>query len=321
MNGNDIMKAMNGINEEYLSDSEITVKKSRKPAKSIFRIAVGIAAAAAFAIPVGAYAYNTFIHKDKVSIYYTQDGTQKLEESGLANGFTTENGKIRITLDTSMCDGHFTSGVYTITALTDDAKEHLATSYLKLVYADTGEGINPIGGATEGWASDAETDADVSKIFTFPIRNAYIDGSRPLRLEFWEDTPNGEKDEYGGTIVTEDDTYYGGLYFELETKPNIPCKELRSTDGDTLTLSLYGVSQLDKDWKYPEDDHEQRTDIKSFNLILKNGDIVNMANTESVFHEWSGELGGGNFYYHFGDVIDIDNASGVEINGVEYMAE
>ena len=58
----------------------------RKPRKHFgikrtAKIAVGIAAAAAFAIPVGAYAYNTFFHKDSVKHYI--ENAEELESRDL----------------------------------------------------------------------------------------------------------------------------------------------------------------------------------------------------------------------------------------------
>ena len=79
-------------------------------------------------------------HREKVSIYYGEDGIRMIEEKHLADGYTVENGKIRLTVDTQMCDGNFTEVVYTLTALTEDAKKHIRSLdiYHKRIYADTG---------------------------------------------------------------------------------------------------------------------------------------------------------------------------------------
>ncbi len=327
MNGNDILRAMNELDERFIvsANSEQSVTLSRKPAKNIFRITVGIAAAAALVIPVGAYAYSQLTHREKVSIYYTEDGVQKLEKNGLASGRTVENGQIRLTVDTELCDGNFTQGVYTLTALTEDAKEHLETAMSKLVYADTGEEISPVGGGFEGWNGEARSDYELTSTFTYPIKNAYIDSNRPLRLEFYEFVETGETDDYGGRVVVDDLTYYDGISFDLLTVPNVPCKTLCSADGTEMILSPYGVSEQDESWAYPQDGHEEEAFIHSFIIISTDGERTDIEDTvkdtENATREYSGTPGTGRFSYRFGTILDIENISGVEIDGVEYTEE
>ena len=321
MNGNDIFRAMNGLNDKFIisANSEQTVKQGRKPAKSIFRIAVGIAAAAAFAIPVGAYAYNTLIHRDKVSIYYTEEGVQKLEENGLVSNRTIENGQIRLTIDTEICDGNYTSGLYTITALTDEAKEHIETVQTRLVYADTGEEIPfTVGVLDEDVTSEAANEYEQTRGFVYPVNSAHIDRSRPMRLEFWEWKETGEFDGYNPTV----EKVYGffeGIYFDLLTEPNVTSKVLRSDEGIGLILNPYGVISLPEDWKYP-DGYDIAMDILSFVVISTDGERVELMNDGRRLG-WSGTPEKGNFDFNWGNILDVENISGVEINGVEYMAE
>lgn len=295
----------------------ITVKKTKRHGK---RFVGFIAAAAVLATcAVGAYAYNAMTHKDKVSIYYTEDGAQKLEEYGLASGVTVENGSIQLTLDTVLCDGNYVSGIYTLTALTDDAKAHLPEGMTELVYADTGEEVYPVGGGAEGWYGDAVSECEVTRKFTYPLRNSYIDGSRPLRLEFFEYTETGERDEYGNNIVIKDYGCFDGIGFDLLTTANVQTKELRSADGAALTLSPYGVSEAEENWAYPEDGELGETPIDSIFIISTDGERTDiMADLEGSTIENSGNPGSGSFWCHFGRILDIDNISGVEINGVEY---
>lgn len=324
MNEHDIMKAMNGVDERFISEYECFTSKKSMSIRRIFRTGVVIAAAALM-IPVGAYAYNSLIHHDKVSIYYTEDGVQKLEENGFVSNRTIENGQIRLTVDTEMCDGNFSQGVLTLTALTEEAKVHLESGSSKLVYADTGEEISPVGGGFEGWNGEAHTEYELTRTFTFPVKNSYIDTSRQIRLEFYEFVETGETDDYGGRVVVEDLTYFDGISFDLLTTTNVPTKTLYSENGSTLTLSPYGVSELDANWAYPEDGHEEVAYINSFVIISTDGERTDIEDTfkesENVSREYSGAPGSGSFTYRFGTILDIDNISGVEIDGVEYMAE
>ena len=319
MNEHDIMKAMNGVDERFISEYECFTPKKSISVRRIVRTGVVIAAAAALMIPVGAYAYNQLTHRDKVSIYYTEDGVQKLEESGLVNGRTVENGQIRLTVDTEMCDGNYTSGMYTITALTDEAKEHIETVQTRLVYADTGEEIPFTAGVLdEDVTSEAASEYEQTRGFVYPVNSAYIDHSRPMRLEFWEWRETGETEGNDPTV----EKVYGffeGIYFDLLTEPNVTSKVLRSDEGIGLILNPYGVISLPEDWKYP-DGYDVTMDILSFVIISTDGERVELMNNERKLG-WTGTPEKGNFYFNWGNILDVENISGIEINGVEYMAE
>lgn len=330
MNEQDYMKITNSIDERFVAEYQTSAKVHDLTGRR--RISIGIAAAVLVAvmIPAGVFAYNQITHRDKVSVFYSEEGVKKLEESLLANGYSTANQKIKLTVDVAMCDGNFSKGVYTVTALTDDAKEHLKTMNHKLVYADTGEWIYPVGGGSEASFGEAISDNEVSIQFSYPVNSSYIDASRPIRVVFFEDAKTGEKDGFGD-IVVEDYTYYKGIYFELLTKPNVKTKTLRSEDGTEITLTPYGVSQLNKNWVYPEDDKIVGTAIKNFVVIATDGERTTILtdndskNTRGVGTTvvngivMTGAYGSGNFSIGFGTVLDVDNVKGVEINGVEYL--
>ena len=320
MNEHEYINMTNGINESFISEyRDITAKRGIR-IKRIIRTGVAIAAALALMIPVGVFAHNLLTHRDKVSVYYTEDGVQKLEETGLTNGYSVENGQIRLTVDTQMCDGNFTQGVYTLTALTQDAKEHLESRLTKLVYADTGERIRQVGGGTEVWFGEANSEYELTIKYSYPLKNAYIDSNRPMRVEFYEYVETGETDGYG-MIVVEDETYYHDIGFDLLTKPNVPTKTLYSEDGGSLTLSPYGVSRQDENWNGDDED----MDINSFKIISTDGERTEidevLKNSVNKNRDYSGSPETGSFTYSFGTMLDIDSISGVEINGVEYMAE
>ena len=320
MNEHEFMKVTNGMDGQYIAEYDSIRRTKRLNIKHLVRTAAVVAAAAVVAIPVGAYAYNTFIHHDNVSIYYTGEGAQKLEEKGLVSNRTIENGQIRLTVDTELCDGNFTSGLYTITALTEEAKEHIETAETRLVYADTGEELSTIGGAYEGWVSDAKSENELTREFQYPVKNAYIDSSRPLRLEFYEWRYTGESDGYG-QIVEQDFGFYEGIYFDLLTEPNVPCKQLRSEAGVELTLDPYGVSTLSEDWQYPEEDgYNEDMNITSFVIISTDGERIELVDGEGC-RMYAGSPESGNFLYNWYFIMEVENISGVEINGVAYMAE
>jgi len=329
MNEQEYMKITNGIDERFVAEYQDSAKvydlsKRRK-------LSIGIAAAALVAVmvPAGVFAFNQITHRDKVSIYYSEEGVQKLEESLLANGYSVENGSIRLTVDVEMCDGNFTQGVYTLTALTDEAKEHLGSMEHKLIYADTGEWIYPVGGGSEGTFGDAVSEDEISIQFSYPVNNSYIDASRPIRIVFFENVETGETDGFGN-IVVEDYTYSEGIYFDLLTEPNVQTKTLCAEDGTEITLNPYGVSQLDKDWAYPESGDITGTTITSIVIVASDGERVEILSDSNISDPAgfgttivngimiTGAYGSGNFSFGFGTVLDVDNISSVEINGVAY---
>lgn len=318
MNEMDYMNLTNGIDAKYVAEYQEVTKGRVISLKKKISICI-VAAAMAIIVPAGVFAYTLITHRDKVSIFYTEDGVQKLEESLLANGYTVENKNIRLTVDVEMCDGNFIQGVYTLTALTEEAKEHIKfmARETRVVYADTGERISV--GYDEFSDGKAESDSEISIKFSYPVHNSYIDSSRPKRVVFFEYAETGETDGYGNRVV-EDYTYYDGIYFDLINKINVPTKKLRAEDGTEITLTPYGVSRMDKNWAYPEDDDLTEIDINSFVVISSDGertDILSLPITGQVFGQTStGWFGSGFFSYNFGTVLKIDNIKGVEINGV-----
>ena len=329
MNEQEYMKITNGIDERFVAEYQDSAKVYDLNRRRKLSIGIAAAALVAVMVPAGVFAFNQITHRDKVSIYYSEEGVQKLEESLLANGYSVENGSIRLTVDVEMCDGNFTQGVYTLTALTNEAKEHLGSMEHKLIYADTGEWIYPVGGGSEGAFGDAISEDEISIQFSYPVNNSYIDASRPIRIVFFECVETGETDGFGN-IVVEDYTYSEGIYFDLLTEPNVQTKTLRAEDGTEITLNPYGVSQLDKDWAYPEDDEIQGEAISSFIVISTDGERTEILSDSNISDTAgfgttivngitiTGAYGSGNFSIGFGNVLNVDNISAVEINGMAY---
>lgn len=326
MNEQEYMNITSKIDEKYVAEYKIATAKRNITIRKRIRTAVIAAAAAAIMIPAGVLAYKQLTHRDNLKVYFSEDGVKLMDEKQVADGYTVENGKIRLTVDVQMCDGNYIYGVYTLTALTDDAKNHLLSRSTRQVYGDTGEWISPGGGGSQGAVGKTIGDDEISVTFTYDAHNAYIDESRPRRMEFFEYVETGEIDEYAGMIVERDYTYYEGISFEMKDEPNVPTKTLRSSDGIEITLSPYGVSRLDETWTGSE---SESMPIQSIILLGKNGGRTNVitflpngrveTDLEDVNISSSGNIEIGDFYIQFGMFFDVDSISGVEINGVSYM--
>lgn len=337
MNEQEYIKITSKIDEKYINEYKIVTAKHNVSIRKKIRTGVLVAAAVALMIPVTIYASTKLTHRDKVGIYYSEEGAQMIEESLQDSGFTVENGKIRLTVDVMMCDGNYVTGVYTLTALTEDAKKHLDTQTNLRYYADTGEWIWG-GGGFQSSDGSSRTENEVSWTFRYPVCNAVVDSSRPTRIEFFEDLEGDEPFKYDGFRITGDYTYYEGIYFDLITEPNIPTKILRSKDGEELTLSAFGISMLDKNRDPFKDEIGVGTTLENLVIISTDGkrnDIMADLGISGVFMsgggrivaaqgktiEITGDIGSGNFSFRFGTVLNVDNICGVEINGVAYMAE
>ncbi|MBR1750388.1 MAG: DUF4179 domain-containing protein [Ruminococcus sp.] len=122
MNGNDILRAMNGLDDRFvISASREHIVKRNKPKRIAARLAVGIAAAVVFTIPAGA-AYSQFVHESAVMEYFTEDSVRYIEDKGLALNISDENEHLRITLDTLLSDGNIGTLIMTVEALDDEGQ-------------------------------------------------------------------------------------------------------------------------------------------------------------------------------------------------------
>ena len=146
MNENDIMKAMNGIDPRFTAEYAELAPKKHTGVKRIVQTGVVIAAAAAFAVPAGAYAYNTFIHKENVE--HIIKSSDELESRDLITNAVTDDGELRFTVETMLYDGCQLYGVLTVESMTESGMKYMFSpghpngEYgITAVYADNGEFI------------------------------------------------------------------------------------------------------------------------------------------------------------------------------------
>ena len=310
MNGNDIMKAMTGINEEYLTGSEITVTKNRKHSKGVFKLAVGIAAAAVFVIPVGAYAYNTFIHKDSVEHYI--ENAEVLESRDLAANMTAADydGEIRFTVETVLNDGKQIYAVVTAEKISDSAEKYARqyttgglNYFVTAVYADNGEFITN-NTSTGQYFDGTEDPKEDRRALIIDLDG--VDTARGIKLLFHkmrgnnyygEGRPTGQCDNNRVPILSDCD-------IEIPAEKNIACTELKNADGESVFLSEYELYSRPAVWDKPAEYEAV--------LIRSDGERVPLENVrENCYMETYA-------YVIFDRIIDTD-ITGVEINGVEYL--
>ena len=315
MNGNDILKAMNGLDEKFIvsANREHTVRPNR-PKKLAVKLAVGIAAAMAFAIPAGAYAYNTFIHKENVE--HIIKSSDELESRKLITNAVTDDGELRFTVETVLYDGCQLYGVLTVENLTDSGIKYMSPDRLgygiTAVYADNGEFITNNCNTSVYFDGTEKYGENRQPIL---INTSDVDMSRGIKLLFHK---HGETDNYYGygTLTGQRDNNNVPIRFDCETEipadKNIKSAKLKSADGRTITLSEYEIYCEPAAWS--EDDYDGDIDeTLDIRFIGADGEMIPLDSYYDLCYM------GDHSYITFNELLDIDDYKGVVIKGVEYL--
>ena len=327
MKGNDLMSAMNGIDEKYLSESENYSQNNKKPKKSVFKAAVSVAAAVVvLAVPIGVYAYNTFVNRETVEQYVSNAELIEQISPEAVKNIVTENNDYRITVDSVLSDGNIVMMILTHETLTDKGsqiKNHVnGCPGACITYADGSAGPFeqngfdgvPMTGPICGYANTNDIDlAGYDKsVSVFSCKD--IDLSKDVNVEFYSgergwsgtleyftkrDDPDHRGDE---GLVNELD----GLEFTTSFAQNVDCVQLQSADGKSISMSSFDVYSSDPSIITVSEDSE-------FFFITNDGE-------KKPFSEKKGcskrsDCG----FVIYGEFIDINDYKGIEINGVEYV--
>lgn len=323
MKGNDLMRAMNGIDEKYLSESENFTKNNRKPKRSVFKVAVSVAAAVAvLAVPVGVYAYNTFVNRESVEHYITNaELIEKISPEAVKN-IVTENKDYRITVDSVLSDGNNVMMILTHETLTDkglEIKKHMnGIPGACITYADGSAGPFGVDGApmisteSNAWSYEAEFNGFDQTVSFFSCKD--IDLSKDVNVEFY----SGERRWYGAFeyFAKRDDPDYkvdeelvnelDGLEVTTSFAQNVDCVQLQSADGKSISMSSFEVYSSDPSIIILSDEIE-------YFFITDDGE------KKPFPVETMGVSNSNHGYIIYGEFIDINEYKGIEINGVEYL--
>ena len=317
MNGNDIFRAMNKF--IISANCEQTVKQGRKPAKSIFKITVGIAAAAAFAIPVGAYAYNSLIHRESVEMYL--EDAEKVEASGNVENQVMENEHIRITLDTVLSDGYTALAIVTLDALDEHGKYYILTHpNIMLRRTDTGEAMFPSGsGGMDDWLEQRAND---SIKYYHSLDLTRIDPSCEYEIIFYSDgiftdeehrTANGKEFKLDENYIPVDNPLGYDFIAKVNFAKNVDTVTLTGKNGKTLILSQFELISDGDDIDLIDVDHRSFRLIRNDGTLEERSDFVGYGVGADEYHDKTFST------MSFKKFIDLDEYKGVMIDGVEYL--
>ncbi|MBR1393205.1 MAG: hypothetical protein IJ561_05155 [Ruminococcus sp.] len=311
MNGNDILKAMNGIDPALLTEETAAAHTEQR--KKIFRrpaaMAAAIAAALALTVTAGAVVIRSkYYHKESVE-HYIAGGDSIASYTVEA----TENEHIRVTLDSIWSTGIKATAIMTVDPLDDEGKEmakHI--SVIDFSYADDPDGSEKL------YLANGRMWADESLVSTTGQMKYrccfYLDGkdiSRLIKLHFGyyssDDLDNPKPEE----LIDY------GISADVDFTPNTEIVELFADNGHSLFLSPFEIYQREKNGK------GEVNEAVSWNIELIRSD----GTLEPIKSFWEGETSAwsaDNPYERYCEVeffkaINVDDYKGVKVGDTEFL--
>ncbi len=337
MNETDLIQAINGIDDKYLSESEEPYKKFgmiRNP----YGLIIIAAAILAFVVPVGAAAIRYFHHRDNVEHYISGTDVVSLKNPDVIKNLTSENDDYRMTLDSLFSDGHNAMIIFTSEAISEKGKEHfnrLETGIFMpsfcVKYADGSNGPSchlkgmdidfPIIVTSYGYEYVEEAKARYDKRSSSIVCCKGIDLSKDVKLElfanndplssavsyFYSRDPVAAKafrDDPAATSMND----LNGIEFTVNLTPNVTCNALHDADGRQLFLSSFELYSNDPAM-FP------KTRLRDVTFIKDSGERMIFENIDGKARffwdeDWA--------CFIFGEFIDPNEFTGVEVDGVEF---
>ena len=327
MNEIDMVQAINGIDEKYISESENITNVSRK--KRSYKIAI-IAAALLIAVPICAFRINEFLHRDNVEHYIAGAELIEQQSPGAVLNYVMKNDDFCVTLDMLLSDGHNVMIIYTAEAISETGRGHFNRShywpYGCLSYADGSKGPGhriqdisiPYIFGSYGYENLNEIRGreDIRK--SSIIECDGIDLEKEIHVEFYmNDIHTFAQDYFYGKDPELSDVFYGGdqeitnyfdgIGFTASFAPNVTCNTLYSSDGRQIYMSSFELYA---------DDPSLIPELSAVTFIKDTGERVTLERSNGRMHLCKSD---DRAYLMLGEFIDPDEYVGVEVNGVEYF--
>lgn len=300
MNGNDILRSMNGIEDRFvISAKRERIIKHASNTKTLQRFVIGIAAAVALAIPAGAV-YTQFEHKAAVREYFDENTADYLENKGLALNYVSENEHLRITLDTILSDGNIGSMVLTVEGLDSEGLDYIEdTPFFDMYIAEKKDNISNVdkefleGGGTVSFAVCTDTQYSLQK----DLFVCDIDTEKEYIMTF-DDRKN-------------DTDLFNGLSFDISFKPNLEVREFKDNDGRHIWFSQIGYYTDEEETIRILDNWSVTSN--NMRLLKRNSFLSDKIETSAQIYDRSPErtrpLGGGWFF----NIVEISEYNEVKI--------
>lgn len=310
MNGHDLLRAMNGIDPEYLGDEDDGHHRHKR---RFFRhpaaLVAAIAAALALTVTAGAVVIRSRnYHKDSVE-HYIRGGDSIVSYTVDA----TENRHIRVTFDSVWSTGIMATAIMTVEPLDDEGKEmakHL--SFIGYSYADGSQGDEELFIPSGIMWADSTMYSNSGQL-RYRCR-FYIDGkdvSKTVRVHLGHFT----SDDWDSTDP--DETVDYGICADVDFTPNTKLVELFAENGHSLFLSPLEIYQREKNSK-GELYFCKNSDIY---LIRSDGTLEPLSRfADGKSSAWSAE----DPYQcyteiEFIKIVNIDDCKGVKVGDTEFL--
>lgn len=315
MNGNDILRSMNGIDERYIASARRDIAAKRKGfGRRSVSAAVGIAAAVALmTVSAGAYAFTQFFNRDSVERYL--ENADGLEASGNVENQVMENEHIRITLDTVLSDGYNAMAVITIEAFDDYGKNFVEnTPYIMLRNTETGETVRPsgVGGYEDRTGQLLENKISFFRYIDLCKGNIALD--HDYEMIFYSDGlfTNEDRENAAGkdrpldeNMIPVDNPLGYDFTARVNFTKNVDTVKLTGSNGKEIELSQFEIVTESGLWDNSLPD--------KIVLIGKDG------TEETVGEKCYGMSNYEVSTVFFGRFIELDDYAGIRIDGIEYM--
>ena len=327
MNEIDMVQAINGIDEKYISESENLTSVSWTKWSYIIAI---IAAALLIAVPICAFTINAFLHRDNVEHYIAGADLIEQHNPDAVMNQVMENDDFRVTLDMLLSDGHNVMIIYTAEAISETGRGHFNRlhywPYGCLSYADGSKGPGhriedisiPYIFGSYGYEdlSEIRGREDIRK--SSIIECDGIDLEKEIHVEFYmNDIHTFAQDYFYGKDPELSDVFYGGdqeitnyfdgIGFTASFAPNVTCNTLYSSDGRQIYMSSFELYA---------DDPSLIPELSAVTFIKDTGERVTLERSDGRMHSCKSD---DRAYLIFGEFIDPDEYVGVEVNRVEYF--
>lgn len=289
-----IISRVTGKAEKEMTDTKI------KPKKKIKRKVITFLVAAAILLPTGAYAAGRLFHKDNVEWYLK--GSERIEQNESAvKNYVMENEDFKITIDSQLSDGHNVMMIETREGKTRKSRNYLKDAMdfpVKAKYADgteTGAGNWGIEEA-DGYAMGEHAKQGTAMVHVYRCKG--IDLKKDITITYY----GYGKDDY---VKLE------GFDYTTNFSPNVKSVELKSADGKKLVLSEFEIYSPDGRMIGEELGNSTLAVSECVSFIKTNGEKYEISedNKTSALEE----------HIIFGEIINVNDFKGVEINGVQYL--
>lgn len=327
MNEIDMVQAINGIDEKYISESENITNVSRK--KRSYKIAI-IAAALLIAVPICAFRINEFLHRDNVEHYIAGAELIEQQSPGAVLNYVMKNDDFRVTVDMLLSDGHNVMIIHTAEAISETGRGHFNRlhywPYGCLSYADGSKGpCHRIEDISIPYIFGSYGYEDLNEIRgrddirkTSIIECDGIDLEKEIHMEFYmndihtfaQDYFYGKDPELSDVFIGGDQeitNYFDGIGFTASFAPNVTCNTLYSSDGRQIYMSSFELYA---------DDPSLIPELSAVTFIKDTGQRVTLERSDGRMHLCKSD---DRAYLIFGEFIDPDEYVGVEVNRVEYF--